>query len=463
MNRNMEEKLPQAVEDRLQEAYDIIRKGEIKQMHKQSGTYKKCMSVAAALVLIVTVPSAVFAAVTYFQKTAHREADQLTYEFTLNYELVPGEYQVTADYIPEGLTDNGDGKYLGGDDSWITVMPVYTMAELEKINGQIVVEGIDQVQHTQLSGMNADVVTCRNAETYKSPTYIFLFNEKDGYVLHIIAGCKTDPEELMKFADSLQAERIGDGRYETADEKALREQEEKTTEELALEASETWDALIQLGIPQNKIYAVGEELHTCDGAYGYTITGYEFLDGIEGFAENDFFDYTRFDGWLNPDKTLLPYTRQHYGKDGQLLSEDKAEQEILRVNIKVHCYDDQPGSDIPLDFNLNYVDKNPDGTYTWAEDYYTSIPAEDYFLQMNDSAVYIDKAVHTQDEDRKDFFFCELAKDETLSYTLLFVVDQDRKADFLLSPSGSNYSVWQTESMTAKEIRDALEGYIRLQ
>ena len=86
MNRNMEEKLPQAVEDRLQEAYDIIRKGEIKQMHKQSGTYKKCMSVAAALVLIVTVPSAVFAAVTYFQKTAHRESDQLTYEFTLNSE-----------------------------------------------------------------------------------------------------------------------------------------------------------------------------------------------------------------------------------------------------------------------------------------------------------------------------------------------------------------------------------------
>lgn len=34
MKRNREEMLPQIVEDRLQEAYEQIRKGEIKQMKK---------------------------------------------------------------------------------------------------------------------------------------------------------------------------------------------------------------------------------------------------------------------------------------------------------------------------------------------------------------------------------------------------------------------------------------------
>lgn len=463
MNKTMEERLPQIVEDRLQETYDIIRKGDKKQVRRQNRTYRKWLSVAAALALIVTIPSAVFAAVTYFQKSTRQEAGQLTYDFTLNYELIPGEYEVTASYLPDGLTDQGDGKYSGTDDSWITIMPLYTSAELEKINGQIIVEDIDQIRHTQLSGMNADVITFKEAEKYQSPTYLFLFNEKDGYVLHIAAGYTVVQEELMKFADSLQVERIGDGKFETTDEKALREQEKQDEEALALKSSNTWDALMQLGIPQDKIYAVGEELSTYDGAYGYTVTDYEFLHSIEGFEEKNFFDYTRFDGWLNADKTLRPYTRQHYDKDQQLLSEEMTEQEILRVDIEVHCYDGQEAEDIPLDFELAYVHKNPDGTCTWAEDSYTSIPAENYSLQMDNSAVYIDKAVHTQGEDRKDFFFCDLGEDETLRYTLLFVVDQDRKDDFLLTPCGSNSSIWQTESMTAEEIRDTLEGYIRLQ
>lgn len=469
MNRNMEERLPQVVEERLQEAYESIRRGEIKQM-KQTGKkkrgYRSWASIAASLAIIVAVPSVVYAAVSYFQKSEQREADKLTYEFELNYDLVPGEYQVRADYLPEGMTDGGDGKYYGEnygeDDNWITVMPIYTMAELEKADGEIVVNDIGQVEHMELAGMTADVITFKEAEKYRSSTYIFLFNEREGYVLNVIAGYSVEKEELLKFTDGLSVERTGDGRYETEEETALREKEGEDDEKLAAEASE----LMLLGIPQDKIYAVGEELSTYDGAYGYTVTGYEFLDSIEGFEEKDFFDYTRFDGWLNPDKTLRPYTRQHYDKDGQLLEEEKAAQQILRVDIDVHCYDDQwEGAsldDVELDFQLDYVEKNQDGAYTWAEDYYTSIPAEEYCLQMDNSAVYMNKAVHTQGEERKGFFFSDIEKGETISYTLLFVVDTDRKDDFLLSPVGSNYSRWVCEGMTAEECRDELDGYIQL-
>ena len=136
MDRKVEERLPEIVEERLQEAYDAIRNGEVKQMgkteRKQKRGYRRWMSVAAALALIVAVPSAVFAAAVYFQKNTQQEADRLTYEFELNYELVPGEYQVTPEYIPDGMAEQGDGKYCGEEDVWITVMPIYTMAELER-------------------------------------------------------------------------------------------------------------------------------------------------------------------------------------------------------------------------------------------------------------------------------------------------------------------------------------------
>ncbi len=464
MNRKMDERLPQVVEDRLQEAYEAIRKGEIKQMKsmvKYKNRHRRWVSVAAALIILVSVPSVVFAAVTYFQKSEHRREDQITYEFVLNYELVPGEYQITAGYLPDGMQDRGDGKYRGENNAWITVMPIYTMAELEKANGEIVVNDIDQVEHTVINGMAADVITFKEAEKQQADTHLFLFNETEGYVLNIIAGHDVDREELIQFADNLNVERTGDGSYETAEEKAQREKAEDDAAQLAAEGAMNQDALIQLGIPQEKVYAVGEELRTYQGAYGYTVTGYEFLDSIEGYAQENFFDYTRFDGWLNEDKTLRPYTRQHYS-NGTLLSEEKTEQKILSVDVDVHCYEQQAG-EVPLDFNLEYVDQKPDGVYTWKKDYYSPVPAENYYLQMDDSAVYIDKAVHTQGEDRKDFFFHDMKSGETLSYTLLFVIDADRTDDFLLYPSGSNYSLWQYESTTAKEIREQLEGYIQLQ
>ena len=464
MNHKMDERLPQVVEDRLQEAYEAIRKGEVKQvkqMEKYKNRNKRWMSVAAAIIILVSVPSVAFAAMTYFQKSVQRREDQITYEFVLNYELIPGKYQVTADYLPEGIKDQGDGKYRGENNRWITVMPIYTVAELEKAHGEIVVNDIDQVEHTVVNGMAADVITFKEADKYQTDTYLFLFNEREGYVLNIIAGYYVDREELMQFADNLKVERIGDGSYETAEEKTQREKEEDNAEQIAAEGAVNLDALIELGIPQEKVYPVGEELRTYQGAYGYTVTGYEFLDSIAGFAQENFFDYTRFDGWLNPDKTLRPYTRQHY-KDGELLKEEKTEQKILKVDIDVHCYERQEG-EVPLDFELEYVEQKPDGAYTWRKDYYTSVPEENYDLQMDDGAVYIDRAVHTQGEERKDFFFHDMESGETLSYTLLFVVDTDRTEEFLMYPSGSNSSRWQYETMTVKDIREGLEGYIQLQ
>lgn len=484
-----DERLPQIVEDRLQEAYEQIRRGEIKQMKGQKDSYRadsyaesrdrenkaerhrkkrrsgtrRWMSAAAVLALVILIPSAVYAAVVYFQKTDHLEKDALTYEFALNYEITPGEYQVKADYIPKGFADDedGDGKYYGENEEWITIMPIYTTAELDKINGQITVEKIDRVDHTELSGMPADVITFQDAEKNRSNTYIFLFNEEEGYVLNIVAGYGMDRQELLEFADSLKVERTGDGHYETEEEKALREKQEQDESAAMQEGEKVWDTLMRLGIPEEKMIPVGGELFNYDGSCSYTVTDYEFLSSIEGFAEGDFFDYTRFDGWLNPDKTLRPYTRRHLDENGEVIEEEKAEQEILRVSVKAHCYDDTD-PDIPLGFALQYVTKTENDSVTWAENIYEAVPAEEYYLQMDDSAVYFDKAVHVNGGERNHFFYREMKAGEDLEYTLLFVVDKDRKDDFLLYPDGSNYDLWQTESMTAEEIRSSLQGYIRL-
>ena len=363
------------------------------------------------------------------------------------------------------MSDGGSGQYRSQTDNrWITVMPVYTMAELDSINGQIVVEHIDQVEHTQIGGMAADVITFKEADKYRSATWLFLFNEHAGYVLDIRADYSVPREELLKFAEALQIERTGDGSYETVEDKELKEKEEAAAAAAQTDTSGRWDDLMRQGIPAEKIHPLGEELRLYDGSFGYRITDYAFLDSIAGFDKEGFFDYTRFDGWLNPDQTLRPYTRQHFDKNLQLLSEERTNQKILRVDVEVTCYDDEAAAfEAPLNLDLTYVEKNPDGSFTWAEDSYEAVPAEEYYLQMDHCAVYIDTATHTEGEDRKSFFYQQVNKDETLRYTLLFVVDQDRKDDFLLSPMGYNSSLWQSESMTVQEIQDSLDGYLRLQ
>lgn len=471
MNKSREERLPRIVEDRLQEAYGQIRRGEVKQMKRRTKKNaavlrRSWISAAAVLTLVILIPSAVYAAVTYFQKDVRREEGAMTYEFALNYELVPGEYQVKAAYVPKGFADDedGDGKYYATeDDGWITIMPIYTTAEIERINNEITVSDIDKVEHTKLSGMEADVITFRDAEKNLSNIDIFLFNEEEGYVLEVVAGYQVDRKELLKFADSLNVERIGDGHYETADEKAAREKEEADTEATLLEGQKRRDALMKLGIPEEKIHAVSEELKVerYDQSFGFTVTDYAFMSSMEGFAEENFFDFTRFDGWLNADKTLRPYTRRHFDKDFNLMAEEQTEQEFLRVDLKVHCYDDTD-PDIPLDLTLQYVTKTEGGVVTWEEDSYEAVPAENYQLQMDDSAVWFDKAVNVSGESRNHFFYREMKAGEELEYTLLFVVDKDREGDFLLYPTGGNNDLWQTESMTAGEIRNSLEGYLRL-
>lgn len=146
MNRyldDMEEEIPQIVEKKLQDAYEMIRGGEIKQIQKQNNTgehkrsYGRMEGMAAALALIVAVPSVTFAAITYFQKNVRQTEDSIVYEFKLNYELTPGEYEVLPQYLPKGMTlDANSLKYKMGD-KYVSLLPVTTMKTIETMGSQI--------------------------------------------------------------------------------------------------------------------------------------------------------------------------------------------------------------------------------------------------------------------------------------------------------------------------------------
>lgn len=99
---------------------------------------------------------------------------------------------------------------------------------------------------------------------------------------------------------------------------------------------------------------------------------------------------------------------------------------------------------------------------SWAQDYYEPVPEEDYTLQMDHTAVYLDQAVNTAKEVRNAYFFRPMEMGEDLTYTLLFVVDKDQTDRFVLAPAGSNSSFWQAGNMSADDILEGLEGYIRL-
>ena len=463
MENRIEERLPQVVEDRLQEAYHEIRERKAKQM---TGKGKKkwiqrYSGIAAACAILVVGSLGALAATTYFQKEVHQEAGEVTYQFSLNYELIPGEYKITPSYLPEGYTDQKDGKYNRGEDDWITIMPIYTTAELDKLDGKLAMERVEKVEHTTLSGMEADIITYQEAQKYKADQDIYLFHPTEGCVIQIVASYSVPTEELLKFADSLSVERIGDTAFETEEEKQEREQEEAEEEQQNAHAKDTLTELVAAGIPEDKIFSVGEEVKYW-GA-GYTVTGYEYLDSIEGFSEENFFDFSRFDGWLNEDKTLKSYQRQYYDRDGQLIAEDTAEQEILKVDIKVHCYEKNDLMEVPLDFQRVPVEKISDQKLTWDLAFYQALPEENNYLQMDNSAAYLEGASHTEGEDRKQYFFKEMENGEEWTYTLLFVVDKDQRGQFVLTSCGANASFEQTPTMSAEEILSELEGYIYLE
>lgn len=445
--------LPECVEERMQEAYQSIRKdisGSQGKVVAKRHRINKWVAAAAVAVLTCTTTLGVLAATGFFSKEVIEKENAVTYKFSVDYELVPGEFEAVPTYLPEGYMEQEENKYCG-EDNWghgISVFPVYSTAELEKINNTINVRGAGNIEETTLAGMEANIITYPEEEKNRSPKYIFLFNPQEGYVIQIWGDYEVPMEELKKFADGLQITRISDAAYETEEEKAARLKEKELDQQVMDDLEQKRAVRLEKGVRKEEIIGIGKtaKVEITDGSgeryisEEFTVTDAQFADRVSEYDSSGFYDYSEVEPWLNEDGTLKPYIRELLDEEGNSISEEQVNQQFLIIKAKVKkCALDESGEDTSeaskdtgINANLVRMIEREDGSYTWATDCYQPRPDQENFLQTDNSAIYFDQAEFTDESNRNHFFFRTLDKGDELEYTLIFVVDEDMKDSLFL-------------------------------
>lgn len=420
--------LTDTVNAKVEDAYQQIRRQSQEKMKYPRLKGKKWVVLLAACMVLAGTSAVVLAATGFFQKKDKLEAETLTYEFTVDYELKPGTFQVTANYIPEGYVQQEEGKY-SREDNWghgISILPIMNTADLAWKDKEIQKNHVENVEKAVLSGMDAEVLTFTEADKYQRPKEIFLFNPQEGYVVEVWGDYSVPMEELKKVADNLTVERTGDADYVSDEQKAEAEKAQAEMEQHTAQIEETnaqgvLDAHI---IPAGK---TGTEERT---GSSYTILGAEFTDKLADYKKENFYDYSYVEKWLRKDGTLKPYLRQHLDREGNILEESSTEQCFLTVKVRADKSLGEEAEewqkDTALDARLQRLGQKQEGGYGWVDDTYQPVPSEEYELQIDNRCVYFDQPQKTEGEERAhSYFYRNMEDGESLEYTLIFVVDKD--------------------------------------
>ncbi len=421
--------LTDTVNEKVEEAYAQIRRqgqaGKVKHYKRP----RKTVVLLAACVGVMATSVLVAAATGFFTRDTQMEEDMLTYAFDLDYDLKPGTFEVIAQYIPEGYVEGDTNKYWP-EDNWghgFTLMPILNTADLEREGNKIQENNVENVEHATLSGMEADVITFKEADRYEAPTVIFLFNPQEGYVLEVWGDYNVPQEELVKVADSLTVERIGDAEYDSEEEKARAAEELQQEESLQAEIEE----INSRGVAAEHVIPVGTAytLERENSRKTFTVEEAEITDTLENYVTGNFYDYSLVEPWLLEDGSLRPYTRQHYEND-TLLDEETVEQCFLRVKVKVSQELLEGAEDwdreVALDARIQRLGDFQGNSYQWPTDYYQPVPSEHNFLHIDDNCVYLDQPANLEGEERAHSFFWRTMDDgEELEYEIIFVLDKD--------------------------------------
>lgn len=438
--------LPRIVDEKVNGAYEQIREriaegeegnrmegdriGVVRERQKRKyGSSGRLAVAAAAVALLVGTPAIVLAATGFFNREARLEEDTLTYEFEINYELQPGQFDVTAGYTPEGYVDRGDGKYWTVDGNMgYSLIPVYNTAELDRISGQIQTNRVAGVEHTVLSGLEADIITYEEADKYEAPTRIFLFNAMEGYVMEVWGAYGTPLDELVKVADNLTITRTGTDQYETAEEKKAQEEAGSFTERMT--AAE--ENLIPMGETSTKESGDGSRI-------SFTVLEAVFSDTL-GEADRAYFNgYEELADWLEEDGSLRPYTRLTYDENGGVVAEESVGQCFLRVKVRAERgasaekegTDAIDGNEFALDACLRRLGEKESGSYIlhYLHENSGALPSEHYDLQTDARCIWL----NAPDPGREgQFFYRSMEEGDSLEYEMIFVVDGDVPRDKLV-------------------------------
>lgn len=437
LDREITENLEESIsispetEERLQEAYREVRmrcrehRGEAMRGHapipgiqKNGGRRKRRGFMGALIAAAVLSMSSlcVFAAMHYFDKQVSEEEGKITYSFELNYELKPVTVTAEPGYLPEGMTPDGGGKYYPEDNygHGISIIPINTL-NLEEMRGQMSFENVETVEKTVIQDMEAHIIQFKEAEKYRCPKELFLFNPQEGYVLWLYGDYNIPVEELRKVAENLEIT-VEEGNGSLAD--AVKGIDE------TIDSSEP--DIYAKGLGTEEITALGQELDCVPYGCGFTVRKAEVYDSVmevPGYTEAGVRSPEALRPWLNEDGTHKSYLRIHYDAEGNNIGEEQATPKFLAVTVEARQYGESNAEGTYLDANLVRMEKRQDGRLGWYQDCYFPVENQEYELQLDMRCFYMEQPEKQQNDHA--FFAKSLKQGETITYTIVFAVDQD--------------------------------------
>lgn len=430
--------IPEATEDKIQAAYDIVRArsrqktegGKVRPIRKRP--LRRAWAAGLAAALIAVSGFGVMAAAGYFSKTVNQEGNNLSYAFEVNYDLKPVEVKAVPGYLPEGMKEfeEGSGKYWTEENygHGITLIPI-SVFNIEEQKRIMDFSHVDQVEKTTIQGMEAHIITYQEAEKYEWGKDILLFNPEQGYVLRVYGDFIVPIEEMKQVAENLQIT-VTEGSMEYADLEKGDNAEMRAAQEAADE--EFW-RLADKGVTADQIAKVGESLKVFDGneVTVNKVQVYDSLYDIPGYTEDGAYDLEELKPWLNADGTHKPYQRICTNYETGEEMEERTEVKFLMVEATMKQNAEfGPDEDTALDACLVRVEKRADGTWNRIKDDYLPVPSEHYRLQVDGRCFFISVPEHLEGVKRaKSFFYRHLDLDESITYTMIFAVDADLVKD----------------------------------
>lgn len=474
------------VEEKIQEAYDIIRADALRSKNADEKTSAAVVSVsklkkkrklswllpaAAACVLLTSAVTAV-AFGGFFTKTKVQKADTLHYEFDVDYELQPYRMTVTPGYIPEGYKamDESGLKYCK-DDFWQNGISLCVVsADYLGMDGSaLFADNVKNIEETEINGMEADLITLNYDKERVTRTFdkrIYLFNSQEGYVGIVNGGNDLSMEELVKVAENLVFTKT-DEKVEPVDLEKLKK-EQKAQAEYNKELKEKIRKKYEEGISEEQVFEKGEAFvwgyedkkYEIDDRYELTVLESEIVDSAAGLLAEGFYSYDVVSGRMNEDKTLKPYERVTYrGWDpryaylgGEEISRETAGQKFLTVKIQAvnmskETQDFWAGAAV-----LQNLKEEQNGRYPYDDIYTEPLNGQEYGLAEQESPVYFDGSPY--EAPNSHFFYRELAPGEKFIYTLAYIVDEDRTENLYLNFGGA--------ISTNQEFMEHYEKYVKV-
>lgn len=423
--------IPEMTEAKIQAAYDIVRaksrqRAKIQPIRRRSMRHVWAAGLAAALIAVSGL--GVVASMGYFTKNVQEEEGKISYAFEVNYEMKPVEVQAVPTYLPEGMKDQGNGKYYTDEDygHGISIIPM-NMVNIDQEKERMDFSHVNNIEKSTIQNMESHLITYEEDQKYQRGKDLFLFNPEQGYVIRIFGDYNIPAEEVKKVAESLQitVTENEDLRYDNMPED-LAEKEKQ-------EADDTeWQCQVEKGVTTDQITRIGEALDCAGYGCKYTVNEaklYDSLYDVPGYTENGVYDLERLKPWLNADGTHKPYLRMHLDQEGELIEEAETTPKFLTVQVTAQQYMEYEGTwdSTSLNASLVYVEKRSDGTWNRKKDIYDAVPNEEYDLQMDNAAFYISQPENLDGEKRlHSFFYRSMEKGESLDYTLIFAVDADQ-------------------------------------